>query len=177
MDCSEMEEEYDSSQSKLLEDFMIKIGFSNPKLAMFAMSQANLLANKRRKFLLSTQISKERRESVRSHWAPFPIEMCLSAFTLSPSALKLLVVRNSENEPPTQFEVWSSSPQRVHGSVYVDGWFEGISWNSDETHVAYVAEEPSRSKPTFNHLRRRLGKLERSRSLGRGLGRSICWKK
>jgi len=28
--------------------------------------------------------------------------------------------------------------------------FEGISWNSDETHIAYVAEEPSPAKPTFN---------------------------
>lgn len=27
--------------------------------------------------------------------------------------------------------------------------FEGISWNSDETLIAYVAEEPSPSKPTF----------------------------
>lgn len=30
--------------------------------------------------------------------------------------------------------------------------FEGISWNSDETLIAYVAEEPSPSKPTFNGL-------------------------
>nr|XP_011463572.1 PREDICTED: LOW QUALITY PROTEIN: uncharacterized protein LOC101311565 [Fragaria vesca subsp. vesca] len=30
-----------------------------------------------------------------------------------------------------------------------DGWFQGISWNSDETLIAYVAEEPSPSKPTF----------------------------
>ena len=30
--------------------------------------------------------------------------------------------------------------------------FEGISWNSDETLIAYVAEEPSPSKPTFNDL-------------------------
>lgn len=28
--------------------------------------------------------------------------------------------------------------------------FEGISWNSNETYIAYVAEEPSPSKPTFN---------------------------
>lgn len=28
--------------------------------------------------------------------------------------------------------------------------FEGISWNSDETLIAYVAEEPSPSKPTFS---------------------------
>lgn len=28
--------------------------------------------------------------------------------------------------------------------------FEGISWNFDETCIAYVAEEPSPAKPTFN---------------------------
>lgn len=27
--------------------------------------------------------------------------------------------------------------------------FEGISWNSNETCIAYVAEEPSHPKPTF----------------------------
>ncbi|KAK9930970.1 hypothetical protein M0R45_018270 [Rubus argutus] len=36
-----------------------------------------------------------------------------------------------------------------HGSVYADGWFQGISWSSDETLIAYVAEEASPSKPTF----------------------------
>lgn len=30
--------------------------------------------------------------------------------------------------------------------------FEGISWNSDETCIAYVAEEPAPTKPTFNDL-------------------------
>lgn len=30
--------------------------------------------------------------------------------------------------------------------------FEGISWNQEENMIAYVAEEPSRSRPTFNHL-------------------------
>lgn len=30
--------------------------------------------------------------------------------------------------------------------------FEGISWNFDETLIAYVAEEPSPVKPTFNDL-------------------------
>lgn len=30
--------------------------------------------------------------------------------------------------------------------------FEGISWNSDESLIAYVAEEPALSKPTFGRL-------------------------
>ncbi|KAL1192700.1 Acylamino-acid-releasing enzyme [Cardamine amara subsp. amara] len=169
MDCSGTEEEYDPVQSKLLEEFMcipnidkawiFKSGSGSQ--AMFVMSQANLLANKRRKFMLATHNSKESEESVKFQLSPFPIEMNgVSAFVPSPSGLKLLVVRNSENESLTQFEIWSSSqlekefhiPQKVHGSVYVDGWFEGISWNYDESHVAYVAEEPFRSKPTFNHM-------------------------
>ncbi|WCJ23909.1 Acylamino-acid-releasing enzyme [Euphorbia peplus] len=94
-------------------------------------------------------------------WSPFPIEMTgVATVVPSPSGSKLLVVRNPENESPTRFEIWSqgqlekefSVPQSVHGSVYVDGWFEGISWNSDETLIAYVAEEPSPSKPMFNSL-------------------------
>uniref|UniRef100_M4F707 acylaminoacyl-peptidase n=1 Tax=Brassica campestris TaxID=3711 RepID=M4F707_BRACM len=167
MDSSE--EEY-ATQSKLLKDFMsipsidkawIFNSCSGPQ-AMVAMSQANLLANKRRKFMLSGHISKESNQPVNFHWAPFPTDMTgASAFVPSPSGLKLLVIRNPpEKESPTKFEIWSSSqlekefhiPQKVHGSVYVDGWFEGISWNSDETLVAYVAEEPSRTKPTFDHL-------------------------
>lgn len=99
---------------------------------MFAMSQANLLANKRKKFMLSGHISKESNQSVNFHWAPFPVEMTgASAFVPSPSGLKLLVIRNPENESPTKFEIWNSSqlekefhiPQKVHGSVYVDGWY------------------------------------------------------
>ncbi|XP_022560606.2 acylamino-acid-releasing enzyme-like isoform X2 [Brassica napus] len=164
------EEEY-ATQSKLIKEFItipsidkawIFNSGSGPQ-AMVAMSQANLLANKRRKFMLSGHISKESSNlSVNFHWAPFPVEMTgASAFAPSPSGLKLLVVRNPDDkESPTKFEIWSSSqlekefhiPQKVHGSVYVDGWFEGISWNSDETCVAYVAEEPSLPKPTFDHL-------------------------
>jgi len=30
--------------------------------------------------------------------------------------------------------------------------FEGISWNLNETCIAYVAEEPAPAKPTFNDL-------------------------
>ena len=100
---------------------------------MVAMSQANLLANKRRKFMLSGHISKESNQPVNFHWAPFPTDMTgASAFVPSPSGLKLLVIRNPpEKESPTKFEIWSSSqlekefhiPQKVHGSVYVDGWY------------------------------------------------------
>lgn len=30
--------------------------------------------------------------------------------------------------------------------------FEGVSWNCDETLIAYVAEEPEPRKPTFNNF-------------------------
>lgn len=98
---------------------------------MFSISQPNLLANKRRKHILSSQISKGSNDSVTFQWAPFPIEITgASTIVPSPSGLKLLVIRNSENESPTQFEIWGPSqlekelhvPQSIHGSVYSDGW-------------------------------------------------------
>ncbi|KAK8709664.1 hypothetical protein V6N13_060677 [Hibiscus sabdariffa] len=129
--------------------------------AMFLISQPNLLANKQRKFLMSTSISKDGNTSnnVNFQWVPFPVETTGVSITVpSPSGSKLLVVRNPENVSPTQFEIWGSSllekefkiPQSTHGSVYADGWFEGISWNSDESLIAYVAEEPSPCKPSFD---------------------------
>lgn len=98
---------------------------------MFSISQPNLLANKKRKFILSTQISKESNTSVRFQWAPFPVEMTgVSTIVPSPSGAKLLVIRNPENESPSQIEIWDSSqlekefhvPQSIHGSIYTDGW-------------------------------------------------------
>ncbi|KAF9618650.1 hypothetical protein IFM89_002345 [Coptis chinensis] len=169
-----MEEEY-ASQSKLLQEFtsistinkawVFKSGdgdcFSagNSASAMFSVGQPNLLANKKRTYILSSQITEGNDQAVSFQWAPFPIEMTgVSTIVPSPSGLKMLVVRNQENGSPTQLEIWSGShlqkeipvPISVHGSVFTDGWFEGISWNSDETLIAYVAEEPSPSKPAFD---------------------------
>ncbi|XP_021822050.1 acylamino-acid-releasing enzyme-like isoform X4 [Prunus avium] len=161
------EEEY-ASQSRLLQEFtsissidkawIFKSDSGIGSQAMFSISQPNLLANKGKKFILSSHISRGSNNSVNFQWAPFPIEMTgVSVIVPSPSGAKLLVVRNPENESPCQFEIWGRAqvekefhiPQSVHGSVYADGWFQGISWNSDETLIAYVAEEPSPSKPTF----------------------------
>ena len=98
---------------------------------MFLISQPNLLANKKRKFMLSTSISKESINNVNFQWAPFPVEMTgVSTVVPSPSGSKLFVVRNPENKSPSQFEIWGPSqlekefhiPQSVHGSVYTDGW-------------------------------------------------------
>ncbi|XVF66569.1 hypothetical protein PTKIN_Ptkin10aG0047700 [Pterospermum kingtungense] len=163
------EEEY-ASQSKLLQEFTsissidkawtFKSDSGVGSRAMFLISQPNLLANKKRKFMLSTSILKDSDNDVNFQWAPFPVEMTgVSIIVPSPSGSKLLIIQNPENESPSQFEIWSSSqlekefqiPQSVHGSVYADGWFEGISWNSDESLVAYVAEEPLPSKPSFDH--------------------------
>ncbi|KAB5545061.1 hypothetical protein DKX38_013173 [Salix brachista] len=162
-------EEDCASLSKLLQEFTsipnidkawtFKSDTGPGSQAMFSISQANLLANKTRKYALSANISKGSGNSVTFQWSPFPVEMTgVSTIVPSPSGLKILVVRNPENESPTRFEIWNQGqvekefniPQSVHGSVYCDGWFEGISWNSNETLVAYVAEEASPSKPTFN---------------------------
>ncbi|CAM8918225.1 unnamed protein product [Rhodiola kirilowii] len=163
-------EEY-ISQSKLLKEFtdissvdkawILKSDNGKGSKAMFSISQPDLLANKKRSYVLSAHVSKESNESINFNWAPFPVEMTgASAVVPSPSGSNLLVIRNLENDSPTKFEVWSSSQlekefqiaKSVHGSVYVDGWFEGISWNSDENVIAYVAEEPTPSKPSFNSL-------------------------
>ncbi|XP_002517031.2 acylamino-acid-releasing enzyme isoform X2 [Ricinus communis] len=175
------EEEY-ASQSKLLQEFtsISRIDKawtfnSNTDMcsqAIFSISQANLLVNKRRKFMLSASISKQVSGSVNFQWAPFPIEMTgVSTMVPSPSGSKLLVIRNPENESPTHFEIWSQGqmekefhvPQSVHGSVYTDGWFEGISWNSDETLVAFVAEEPSPPKPVFSGLGYKTGEANKDK--------------
>ncbi|XP_057960226.1 acylamino-acid-releasing enzyme isoform X2 [Malania oleifera] len=165
-----VEEEY-ASQSKLLQEFtnissidkawIFKSDGGRGSRAMFSISQSNLLANKKKKYILSSHILKEGQHSINFEWAPFPVEMTgVSIMVPSPSGSKLLVIRNSENESPTQFEIWGLSqlekefhvPQSIHGQVYTDGWFEGISWNYDETLIAYVAEEPSPPKPTFGVL-------------------------
>ncbi|KAG0451098.1 hypothetical protein HPP92_026601 [Vanilla planifolia] len=161
-------EEYDS-QAKLLQEFykvpsidkawVFKSDTASKSQAMFSISQLNLSANKKRKFILWSHIARANNHSIDFQWSTFPIEMDgVSTVIPSPSGSKLLLVRNSENESPTQLEIWSTAqlekaiqiPQSVHGSVYVDGWFEGVSWNDAETHIAYVAEEKAPSKPIFD---------------------------
>ncbi|KAK4425574.1 Acylamino-acid-releasing enzyme [Sesamum alatum] len=161
------QEEY-ASLSKLLQEFTdiptidkawtFKSETDDVSRAMFVVSQPSLLSNKRRKSILSSHILQKSSNSVSFHWAPFPIEMTgVSAMVPSPSGSKLLVIRNSEGDSPTNLEIWDPSqvkkqfaiPRSTHGSVYTDGWFEGISWNADETVIAYVAEEPEPPKPTF----------------------------
>lgn len=133
----------------------------NGSKAMFSVNQSSLVGNKMRKSLFSAYIRKDGSNPVNFEWFPPPIEMSgVAVMVPSPSGSKLLIVRNPENDSPIKFEIWGPSaiekefqiPQSVHGSIYNDGWFEGVSWNSDETFIAYVAEEPSLSKPTFNNL-------------------------
>ncbi|MED6179584.1 hypothetical protein PIB30_002409 [Stylosanthes scabra] len=129
---------------------------------MFSITQPDLVTNNTRKLILSCQIIKETHNSVHFLWAPFPIEVSAVSFIVpSPSGSKLLLIRNpNDHESPSRFEIWSPSgmekdfhiPQSLHGSVYSDRWFEGVSWNLDETFVAYVAEEPSLSKPEFSDV-------------------------
>lgn len=99
--------------------------------AMFSISQPTLLSNKKRKSILSSHILQKSNDSVSFHWAPFPVEMIgVTAMVPSPSGSKLLVIRNSEGDSPTHFEIWGPSevkkdfaiPRSIHGSVYSDGW-------------------------------------------------------
>ncbi|KAL8265639.1 hypothetical protein R6Q59_002983 [Mikania micrantha] len=164
----EEEEEY-VSQSKLYKEFTsmstidkawtFKSSSGRGFHTMFSISQPNLLANKKKKLMLSSTISEDSNGGLNAEWAPFPIEVTgASLMVPSPSGSKLLVVRNPENDLPIHFEIWGPFqlekeicvPQSKHGSVYADGWFEGISWSSDESAIAYVAEEPNVHKPLFS---------------------------
>ncbi|CAL8989796.1 unnamed protein product [Prunus brigantina] len=110
------EEEY-ASQSRLLQEFtgissndkawIFKSDNGIGSQAMFSISQPNLLANKRKKFILSSHVLRESNNSVNFQWAPFPVEMTgVSVMVPSPSGAKLLVVRDPEKESPCQFEIW-----------------------------------------------------------------------
>ncbi|GJN20616.1 hypothetical protein PR202_gb08014 [Eleusine coracana subsp. coracana] len=92
-------------------------------------------------------------------WSPFPIEMSgVSVIMPSPSGSKLLVVKNGEKGSPTKLEIVDQSHveknihvgQSIHGPLYSDEWFQGISWNQEETLIAYIAEAPPQPKPAFN---------------------------
>lgn len=111
------EEEY-SSQSTLLQDFASiptidkawTFTSTSGSQCMFSISQSNLLANKNRRYILSSHISKGSTNGVSFQWAAFPIEMPSGSIMVpSPSGSKLLVVRNPENDSPTKFEIWGRS--------------------------------------------------------------------
>lgn len=70
----------------------------------------------------------------------------MSAVTINAGKKQLIVKADGDN---TIFEFWHGSslakeimiPKALHGKVYADNWFGlGVSWSSDETHIAYVAE-------------------------------------
>ncbi|XP_062200721.1 acylamino-acid-releasing enzyme 1 isoform X2 [Phragmites australis] len=163
-----MADEY-ASQSKLLQEF-VKIPSvgkawifnsknENTSKAVVSIGQSDMLANKRRQFLLNSYISKSASKSVDFQWSPFPTEISgVSVIVPSPSGEKLLLVRNAEDDSPTKLEIWGPCQleneihiaKSVHGSLYADEWFEGVSWNQEETFIAYIAEEPPQSKPVFN---------------------------
>lgn len=178
-----------SSQAKLLQEFInvpsinkawiFKSDAENTSEAIFSVGQPNLLANKKRTLIHSAHILKNEDCSVNFQWSPFPIEMTgVSTVIPSPSGSKLLVVRNKENDSPTQLEIWSRYqlekeihiPQSVHGSIYTDGWFEGVSWNKNENLIAYVAEVPDQPKPVFNDLGYKDGSLDKDCGSWKGQG-------
>ncbi|KAF3326312.1 acylamino-acid-releasing enzyme isoform X1 [Carex littledalei] len=179
-----------ASQSKLLLEFtkmptvnkawVFKSDNGNASKAMFLVNQTNLLSNKRRKSILSAHILNSKDQTVKFQWSPFPIEISgVSTVVPSPSGLKLLVVRNGESESPTKMEIWNQCqvereinvPQSIHGSIYIDAWFEGISWNKEENLIAYVAEEPPLPKPSFTDTgfsKRGLGEKDSNSWKGQG---------
>eukprot|EP00249_Psilotum_nudum_P023449 c28878_g1_i1 orf=28-2523(+) len=125
------------------------------------MSQLNLLANTKRKYMSSVHISGAVEEDYS--WSPFPFELTgVSLVVPSWSGERLLIVRNGENNAKNgpshvRLEIWSSTlllkeiivEPSLHGPVYTDGWFEGVSWSQDEAYIAYIAEEPAPARPTF----------------------------
>ncbi|KAL5066857.1 hypothetical protein RYX36_017744 [Vicia faba] len=164
----EEEQQHYASLSNLLPHFTTiptihKAWLFNNSLGIFSFTQPDLLTNQTKTSILSCELVKQETD-VKFQWTPFPIQISIhvSMIVPSPSASKLLLIRNPDNKQDATscFQIWSSSrlekefhiPQSMHGSVYNDGWFEGVSWNLDETLIAYVAEEPSSTKPVFNNM-------------------------
>jgi acylaminoacyl-peptidase len=107
------------------------IADSSSQGMMFSVSQQNLLANKKRKFILSSTVNKQSDGYVSLDLARFPVEMNGgSVMVPSPSGSKLLIVRNPEGDGGCRFEIWSNYslekefcvPQSKHGSMYADEW-------------------------------------------------------
>lgn len=114
--------------------FVNGFGVGKGSQVMFSLIQPNLQANKKRKYVLSSQILKDHSDTIEFQWAAFPIEVGgASVIVPSPSGSKLLVVQNSHIGSPTRFEIWGQSrvekefqiPASVHGSVFSDGWLVG----------------------------------------------------
>jgi len=84
--------------------------------------------------------------------SPLKCLECLSSSHL------LLLVRNGEKGCPTKLEIVDQSHvakdihvgQSMHGPLYTDEWFHGISWNQEETLIAYIAEAPPQPRPVFS---------------------------
>ncbi|XP_071675423.1 acylamino-acid-releasing enzyme 2 isoform X2 [Lolium perenne] len=184
-----MSEEY-AWQSKLLEDFtcvpsiesawVFKTSNGDRSTAMFSISQADLLANNTRKHILYSHISRHGTDPLECQWSPFPIEMTgVSVVVPSPSGSKLLVVRNGEKGSCTKLQIVDQShvdkeihvDQSTHGPLFIDEWFQGISWNQEETFIAYIAEESPRPTPAFDDAGyRKEGSSEKGCNSWRGLG-------
>ncbi|KAG0579472.1 hypothetical protein M758_4G100500 [Ceratodon purpureus] len=126
------------------------------------MSQVNLSANARRTFMSTVFIPHMKSGIITNcRWAPFPFELCGASLVVpSPSGERLLIVRNNDAKTvasQAKLEIWGQGqllkemhvPASVHGSVYSDEWFQGVSWSENEDYIAYVAEEPAKPKPVF----------------------------
>eukprot|EP00898_Chlorokybus_atmophyticus_P007404 jgi/Chlat1/7665/Chrsp64S00560 len=133
-------------------------------------SQRNLPANAQRQYMSMTYVPAPARAddedlSKSVHHAPFPVELKGAALVSpSPSGRRLLVVRAGlpggkpgETDAGCTVELWNAGrllkeiavPEKVHGGVYADGWFEGVAWSSDEKRIAYIAQQPRPEKPSY----------------------------
>lgn len=129
---------------------------------MVEMSQVNLSANARRTFMSTVFIPDVKSGNIPNcRWAPFPFELSGASLVVpSPSGERLLIVRNNDGQTTSsqaKLEIWGQGqllkemhvPAVVHGSIYSDEWFQGVSWSEDEKYIAYVAEEPAKPRPMF----------------------------
>ncbi|KAL3679424.1 hypothetical protein R1sor_022380 [Riccia sorocarpa] len=141
-----------------------------------AMSQFNLHGNAKRTFMSTVYIPDANASAEDYHWSPFPFELSGALLIVpSPSGSKLLIVRKAdpaakEATSPMKLEIWGPGqllselfvPPSLHGPVYADGWFEGVSWSHDEENIAYVAEEPCPPLPKYGHSLFSSGQSSRS---------------
>ncbi|EFJ32660.1 hypothetical protein SELMODRAFT_168303 [Selaginella moellendorffii] len=165
-----------AKQSELLQSFFgipsIDKAWASPSPrgngldVVVAMSQIDLPGNAKRNFMSHLYLPEAGHgldPATNCHWSPFPIQLSGASLVVpSPSGSKVLVVCNTEpasKDSPcsVKLQIWGPMqllkevhvPSKLHGSVYTDGWFEGVSWSHDERFIAYVAEEPPVDRPVF----------------------------
>jgi len=131
--------------------------------AFLLKSQRDLGAGERRKFVEQRILLPQEDGGLLSIGTPVPTEVHhLLLVSPSPSSQKFLHFRQDTTDcakPTILLELWSDEhlicslpTEDIHGCFYSNGFFGGVSWSTDETRVAYVAEKltpESKSKSYF----------------------------